>query len=334
MITIRDVAEKAQTSIATVSRVLNNLGGYSEQKKIEVLKAVDELGYESNAIARSMIVKKTNTIGVVFPNISSMLTYEFLNGIEDVTYKNNFNVIVSYTYSQPERMMKALRMLYEKRVDGIIFTSDVVNDEYLKYFEKIDIPVVFLSTKSDNSSIPYVKVNDFNAAYDATEYLIRNGHNTIGMISGNPEDPIAGFPRLEGYKSALKKANLPIEENLIRYGYDFNFEDGKNKFRELVDTNPDMTAIFAASDEMASGAITAAHQMDIEIPNQISIMGFDNTMIAEIAYPALTTLAQPLRKMGSEAVKLLLKNIDGEKFENEVILPHSIKERQSVKKIN
>lgn len=334
MNTIREVAERAKTSIATVSRVLNNLDGYSEETKNRVLRAVEELGYESNAIARSMIVKKTNTIGVVFPNISSMLTYEFLNGIEDVTYKNNFSVIVSYTYSDPERMMKALKTLYEKRVDGIIFTSDVVTDEYLEYFEKINIPVVFLSTKSDDNRIPYVKVDDFNAAYDATNYLIKNGHSNIGMISGNPEDLIAGLPRLEGYKLALKQANLPINESLIRYGYDFNFKDGKNNFKELINTNPHITALFAASDEMASGALTAAHQMNIEVPNQVSIMGFDNTMISEFAYPALTTLAQPLRGMGSEAVNLLLKIINGENYESKIILPHSIKERKSVKKIN
>ncbi|MCC5895619.1 MAG: substrate-binding domain-containing protein [Alkalibacterium sp.] len=334
MITIREVAERAQTSIATVSRVLNNLDGYSEQTKVKVLKAAEELGYESNAIARSMIIKKTNTIGVVFPNISSMITYEFLNGIEDVTYKNDFSVIVSYTYSQPERMMKALRTLYEKRVDGIIFTSDEVTDDYLNYLEKIDIPVVFLSTKSEKSTIPYVKVNDFAAAFDAVDYLIKNEHTNIGLIAGNPDDTIAGIPRIEGYKAALKKAGLPVREEFIRYGYDFSFNDGKSRFEDLINENPDITAVFAVSDEMASGAITAAHQMGIDIPGQISIMGYDNTMISEVAYPALTTLAQPLRKMGSEAVKLLIKMIKGDQFKEEVVLDHSVIERQSVKKRN
>lgn len=334
MITIREVAERAQTSIATVSRVLNNLDGYSEQTKSRVLKAADELGYESNAIARSMIIKKTNTIGVVFPNISSMITYEFLNGIEDVAYKNDFSVIVSYTYSDPERMMKALRTMYEKRVDGVIFTSDAVKEDYLNYLEKMHIPVVFLSTKSEDSKIPYVKVDDFKASYDAVNYLIENGHSNIGLISGNPMDRIAGIPRIEGYKAALVDADLPVRENYLKYGKDFSFNDGKVNFEQMIKSNPEITAVFAVSDEMASGAITAAHHLDINIPDQISIMGYDNTMISEVAYPSITTLAQPLRKMGSEAVKLLIQIIKGEEYCDKIILQHFIKERESVKKVD
>lgn len=334
MITIREVAERAQTSIATVSRVLNNLDGYSEQTKSRVLKAADELGYESNAIARSMIIKKTNTIGVVFPNISSMITYEFLNGIEDVAYKNDFSVIVSYTYSDPERMMKALRTMYEKRVDGVIFTSDAVKEDYLNYLEKMHIPVVFLSTKSEDSKIPYVKVDDFKASYDAVNYLIENGHSNIGLISGNPMDRIAGIPRIEGYKAALVDADLPVRENYLKYGNDFSFNDGKVNFEQMIKSNPEITAVFAVSDEMASGAITAAHHLDINIPDQISIMGYDNTMISEVAYPSITTLAQPLRKMGSEAVKLLIQIIKGEEYCDKIILQHFIKERESVKKVD
>lgn len=332
MVTIRDVAEKAETSIATVSRVLNNLGGYSEDTKLKVLRVAEEIGYESNAVARSLIVKKTNTIGVVFPNISSMITYEFLNGIEDVASKNDYSVIVSYTYSQPDRMMKALKTLYEKRVDGIIFTSDNVKSEYLAYLEKIDIPVVFLSTESEGSNIPYVKVNDFKAAFDATHYLIDNGHHKIGMISGNPLDPIAGLPRLNGYKRALKESGIPINEHFIRYGNDFNFSDGKKGMEELLNTSSDITAVFAASDAMASGALTTALSSGLSVPEDISIMGYDDTLITEYVYPSLTALSQPLEEMGKESVKMLIQLMNGEVYVDNKILKHSITERKSVKK--
>lgn len=333
MVTIREVAERAQTSIATVSRVLNNLDGYSEQTKLKVLKAAEELGYESNAVARSLIVKKTNTIGIVFPNISSMITYEFLNGIEEVAYKNNYSVIVSYTYSQPERMMKSLKTLYEKRVDGIIFTSDEVKDEYLEYLEKVNIPIVFLSTQSYKSSIPFVKVDDFKAAYDATRFLIDKGHTKIGMISGNPDDKIAGQPRLMGFKQALKDADIEGLNRYIRYGYDFNFYDGKVNMRSLIEENNELTAVFAASDEMASGALTTALEMGLIVPDDVSIIGYDDTRITEFVYPPLTALAQPLKRMGSEAVRLLIKIINGQSDVSSKLLSHSITERKSVKEI-
>lgn len=332
MVTIKDIAEKAQTSIATVSRVMNDLGGYSEETREKVLKVAEEIGYESNAVARSLIVKKTQTIGIVFPNISSLLTYEFLNGIEEIAYKKGYSVIVTYTYSQPERMMKSLKTLNEKRVDGIIFTSDEVREEYLDYLKKLDIPTVFLSTKSDNTDIPFVKVNDYKAAYDATQFLINKGHNRIGMIAGNPNDKIAGIPRIDGYMQALKDANIEADDNLIKYGYNFNFEDGKKAFKELIETDKNLTAIFVASDEMAAGALSTALAMGIKVPEDLSIIGFDDTMISELVYPPLTTLSQPLMQMGSEAVTLLLKIINKENDISSMFLPHSISERKSVKK--
>lgn len=334
MVTIKDVAKKANTSIATVSRVLNNLGGYSEQTKENVLRIADRLGYESNANARSLKINKTNTLGIVFPNISSMITYEFLNGIEEIAYKNNYSVIVSYTYSQPNRMMKALRTLYEKRVDGIIFTSDVVADEYLEYLEKINMPVVLLSTKSDKSSIPYVKVDDYSASYDTTRYLIKKGHHDIAMICGNLNDLIAGKPRLEGYKKALIDADISVKESLIQFGNDFSFDDGRDGLKRLFKQKEKFTAVFAVSDEMASGVQAYALKKGIKVPEELSIVGYDDTSIAEFVYPPLTVLSQPLREMGTEAIKMLIRVINGEDNVKSKVLTHSIKERKSVRKLN
>lgn len=333
MVTIHDVAKEANTSIATVSRVINDLGGYSETTKEKVLKAVEALGYESNAIARSLIVNKTHTIGVVFPNISSMLTYEFLNGIENVAYQKGFSVIVSHTYSKPKRMMESLKNLIEKRVDGIIFASDAVEKEQLEYLQKKNVPVVYLSTKTDNDSFPYVKVDDYQAAFDVAKYLVSIGHTEIGMVAGNPLDLISGVPRIKGFVAGLEQAGLSIDNSKITYGADYSFEDGRVQFGHLMTKNPQLTAVFLASDEMASGALTMAHEMEIRVPDEVSIIGYDNAMLSRTTIPALTTLAQPLVEMGEKSCDMLIQMINKEEKVDSIIMDHQIIERKSVKKL-
>lgn len=331
MVTVRDVALKANTSIATVSRVINNQAGYSEATKKRVHQAIKELGYESNGVARSLIKNKTNTIGVIFPNIASMITYELLNGIENIAQSRNYSVIVCYTYSHPERTMEYLKTLKEKRVDGLIFTSENLTDEYINYIKKMNIPVVLLSTISKERDFPFVKVDDYKASYAAVEYLIHKGHENIGMLSGNPEDPISGDPRIKGYKQALMDHNLSQKSNQIVAGCDFSFKDGRTNLPILLKKFPEITAIFAASDEMAAGAITAAHEKNIRLPEELSIMGYDNILISEMVYPPLTTVGQPLHEMGYTATKMLFKQIDNEELEeSEIYLPFEIIERGSV----
>lgn len=331
MTTIKDVAKRANTSIATVSRVLNNKDGFSEEMRLKVLQAAEELGYESNAIARSLIKKKTDTIGVVFPNISSLITYEMLNGIEEVAHEHDYSVIVSYSYSNPERMLKALKTFKEKRVDGLLFASEILTDDYYEYIESMDIPTVLISTKSSKYQLPYVKVDDFDAAYAATNYLIERGHKEIGMLCGNPEDPIAGTPRLAGYKKALRDASLPVEDRKVIYGVDYSFEDGRKNLPLLLERFPEMTALFAASDEMAVGAIRAAHKRNMTLPDELSIVGYDNILISEMVTPPLTTVAQPLQEMGYTATEMLFDSIRHEtKKGQQVILPFQIMERSSV----
>ena len=335
MTTIRDIATKANTSIATVSRVINNQSGFSQETKERVEKVIEEREYEPNAIARGLIKNKTNTIGVMFPNIASMLTSELLNGIENVAQSRNFSIIVSYTYSSPERTMEYLKTLKEKRIDGLIFTSDFLTDKYISYMKKMNIPIVLLSTITTKAQLPFVKVDDFKASYAAVEYLINKGHTKIALLSGNPEDTIAGEPRIAGYKKALQDHHLPCKDNQIAYGYDFNFQDGKNNLGKLLSQFPEMTAIFAASDEMAVGAIASAHERNILIPDELSIIGYDNILISEMASPSLTTVGQPLFDMGCTAANLLFKKINNEELiETEVYLPYKIVERNSVQKLN
>lgn len=331
--TIKDVAKKANVSTATVSRVLNDLPGYSDETREKVLKAIEELGYQPNAIARGLVNKRTKTLGILLPNVSSLFASEILNGIEDTAHNKDYSVIVCNTDSNGVRTLKYLQVLNEKRVDGIIFTSEELKEEYYKVMKEMNIPIVLVSTESNHYPLPYVKVDDFKAAYSATEYLIKNGHKKIAMISGRKDDPIAGMPRIEGYKQALKDYGISFDENRISYGDGFGFSVGITSMEELLEKAPDTTGVFAASDEIAIGAISVANKYNLKIPNDLSIIGYDNLKIAEMSAPPLTTIGQPLYEMGQTSANLLLKMIETKAPVKSIVIPHEIVERQTVKKL-
>ncbi len=331
--TIKDVARKANVSTATVSRILNELPGYSEKTKEKVLKAIEELGYQPNAIARGLVSKRTKTLGVLFPNVSSIFASEILNGIEDTAHEQDHSVIVCNTDSNGVRTMKYLQVLNEKRVDGIIFTSEVLKKEYYDALVEMNIPIVLVSTASYRYPLPFVKVDDKHAAYSATEYLIKNGHKKIAMISGTKDDSIAGTPRVEGYIQALKDNNLSYENRRIVYGIDFGYKTGVMCMEELLKKAPDFTAVFAASDEIAIGALSVAYKEGIKVPDDLSIIGYDNLKVAEMSIPPLTTVAQPLYEMGKIATNMLFSMIKNGNTAESRIIQHRIVERQSVKNI-
>ncbi|MFJ5624419.1 LacI family DNA-binding transcriptional regulator [Peribacillus loiseleuriae] len=330
--TIKDVAKKAGVSIATVSRVLNNQPGFSEKTKKKVQHVIEELGYEPNAVARGLINNKTHTIGVLFPELSSMLVTDFLNGIETMAHELGSSVIVCHTEADGEKTMKYLQLLNEKRIDGIIFVSAILKEEYYNYIRKMGIPMVLLSTESYAYPVPYVKVNDQHAAYSATKYLLNKGHKKIGMISGNKDDLIAGKPRIMGFEMALKDQGIAFTENNIIYSKGFGFQDGLDGMEKLMKQSPEISAIFAASDEIAFGALSFAYQHGIKIPDDVSIIGYDNLSIAEMAIPPLTTVGQPLIKMGKTAASMLFEMLEsGNVFVENRILPHEILERETVR---
>lgn len=328
--TIKDVAKKANVSIATVSRVLNHLPGYSDRTKAKVYKAIEEIGYQPNAIARGLINKKTHTIGVMFPTVSSLFSSEILRGVEDLAQNNGYSVMVCNTDSDGKRTLKYLQVLREKQVDGLIFSSEVLKEEYYQTLQQMQIPYVLVSTECRYDNVPYIKVDDFQAAYDAVEYLIGFGHRKIALLSGTKHDTIAGLPRIEGYKKALEHHGIPVNDAYIVYG-DFLFEVGYNAMEELLAKAPDITAIFAASDEMAIAAISVAAKHGIKVPDELSIIGYDDLKLARMSVPPLTTVRQPLYDMGNLACQKLIRMITTEEPESSVIMDHFIIERQTVR---
>ncbi|MCA0174011.1 LacI family DNA-binding transcriptional regulator [Bacillus sp. RAR_GA_16] len=331
--TIKDVAKKANVSIATVSRILNDLPGYSPKTKKKVLDAIEELGYQPNAVARGLINKKTQTIGVLFPDVSSMLSSEILRGIENISHELGHSVIVCHTDSSGKRTKKYLQLLNEKRVEGILYVSEVMTKEYDDIMKKMGVPVVLISTESLEFQLPYVKVNDRSAVFSATQYMIQQGHQKLGMISGPKKDRIAGYPRAQGFLEALQHFGLHASEDQIIYTKGFAYEDGLNHLEPLLSRFPDLTGIIATSDDLAVGVISAAYKLGIKVPEQLSVIGYDNIKIAEMIIPPLTTVAQPLYEMGQTGAEMLFTAIDSGETVESRIMPHRIIERESVKKI-
>lgn len=324
-VTIADVARKAGVSTATVSRIVNNLSGYSDTTKLKVQSAIDELGYKPNAVARGLASSKTATIGVLLPILSSRYSSQLIHGIETEAHKRGYSVIICNTDRNGERTLEYLRILSEKRVEGIIFASEWVTEEYGNYMKNLSIPVVLVSTFSNQFDFPYVRVDDKQASYTAVKYLLDRGHREIGMISGTRDDKIAGVTRLEGYREALSDYGLEFREDYVSYG-DFHFESGIDGMRTLWSCALPLTAVFTASDEMALGALTYLHEKGVSVPGDLSIMGYDDTLDAVMAFPALTTLHQPVEEMGNKAVDILLSK----NHSDSIIMRHSVTERKSV----
>ncbi|MTH53451.1 LacI family DNA-binding transcriptional regulator [Bacillus mangrovi] len=330
--TIKDVARLSGVSVATVSRIVNGLPGYSPETMKKVTAVIKELGYTPNAVARNLVSRKSNTIGVLLPQLSSYFAARLLQGIEGEARKRGYSVIVCNTDSNGVRTMEYLNLLREKQVDGILFASEWLKEEYADALTSLGIPAAVIATVSTAPKIPYIKVDDQAASFSAVQYLIRRGHRKIGMISGTKDDPISGTPRIAGLKEALSEADLPFEEGLIEYG-DFGYKSGYEAMKRLAERNPSMTAVFSASDEMALGVFSYCYEKGISVPGDLSVIGYDDTDIAMMSIPPLTAVHQPIQEMGKQAMKMVMELIGGGQAES-VFMPYEITERDSVKNLH
>lgn len=328
--TIKDVARESEVSVATVSRILNNLGGYSEETRKRVMQVIAELGYHRNEIARGLITKSTNTVGVLIPYVAVEFYSEILNGIEDMASKSGFGVFLCNTGVNGEKITNYIKMLCERQVDAIIIVSVKITDECYELIKSFKKPCILVSSIAYKYKLPYIKVDDYQAAYSATQYLIDKGHTKIALISGDEDDVISGIPRVNGYKAALNDYGLKIDKDIITYG-DFEYQSGIECMKKLLQFRDKFTAIFATSDDMAVGAMNYMHKLKIKIPDEFSLIGYDNTSSAQRSYPLLTTVAQPLYKMGEKAMEKIIDMIKNGSVTESIIMPHKIVERDTVK---
>lgn len=329
-VTIYDVAREAGVSMATVSRVVNNNPNVKPQTRKKVFEAIERLGYRPNAVARGLASKKTTTVGVVIPDISNAIFAEVARGIEDIANMYHYNIILCNADKKKEKEIRVINTLLEKQVDGLLFMGGAVTEEHLQAFRTSNVPIVLCATTDDQGTFPSVDIDHGQAAYDAVQALITQGHKKIAMISGTLQDPALGYARYHGYKRALEEAGLPYDETLVRPG-NYRYESGVDAMKYFLELDERPTAVFAATDEMAIGAIHCIQDFGLNVPSDVSVISVDNSRMASMVRPKLSAVAQPMYDIGAVSMRLLTKLMKKENVDmSKVVLPHEVIVRESV----
>lgn len=330
-ITIYDVAREANVSMATVSRVVNGNPNVKPATRKKVMEVIDRLGYRPNAVARGLASKKTTTVGVIIPDISSTFYSELARGIEDIAMMYNYNIILSNSDQNKDKEFHLLNTMLGKQVDGIIFMSGNVTKEHVEEFKKSSVPIVLAGSIEETGEISSVNIDYEQAAYDATTYFISKGHKNIGYIFGPLQEPINGIKKLNGYKKALAEAGLEYNEEFVFEG-DYTYDSGIEAAEKLVELDEKPTAICVGTDEMALGIVHGLQDKGYLIPDDFEVISASNTRLAVMVRPQLTSIVQPLYDIGAVAMRLLTKYMNKEEVtEHVVTLPHRIEFRNSTK---
>jgi LacI family transcriptional regulator len=326
MSNILDVALKAKVSIATVSRVVNNSPHkVNPDTRKKVLKAIRDLDYRPNALAKGLLMKKTMTIGVIIPDISNPYYAEIVRGIQDIANPYGYAILLLNTDRNQDRIIEQIYFLREKSADGIIFSGGIIHGEkVLSSLKELRDRVVVIGRHQVDFSA--VLIDNVGGASKATQHLIGLHHKRIGFIGG-PDRSTSARDRLSGYKNALLQQGLPIDKDLIRKG-DFTPGSGYLAAKEMI-REKRLTAIFAANDQMAFGAIRAAKESGLKVPEDLAVVGFDNIPFSSYFDPALTTVEIPKYQIGAAAMEMLVNRIskkNGEKsrwFDTQVLVRES-----------
>ncbi len=302
--TIRDVAKYANVSISTVSRVMNAPDTVAEEKRSRVLEAIEALQYQPNAFARGLIYKKSDTIGVMIPDIENPYFAGLIRGMQDAAVKLNHSLMICNTDRDKKRTIAYVQSFFEKQVDGFIFASDSLHKEYYEEMERYHLPFVLASTNAPEYNIPSVDIDDEQAAFEAVRHLIASGHRNIGMINMPLDRTISGQPRYEGFHRALEEGGLHHCKPYVEYA-EHRYTDAYEAAARLFAQHPELTAVFAASDEFAMGTISYLRDQGKSVPGHVSVIGFDNIRMAEMFIPKLTTIEQPTYEIGYRSVQML-----------------------------
>lgn len=330
-VTIYDVAREANVSMATVSRVVNGNPNVKPTTRKKVLEAIDRLGYRPNAVARGLASKKTTTVGVIIPDISSIFYSELARGIEDIATMYKYNIILSNSDQNTDKELHLLNTMLGKQVDGIVFMGGNITDVHVEEFKRSPVPIVLAASVEEQAQTPSVNINYEQAIYDSVQLLVEKGHKRIAFVSGPMSEPINSMRKLAGYKRALEEAGIVFDEALVAEG-DYSYDSGIEALANLLDQSDKPTAVIAATDEMALGVIHGAQDRGESIPEDLEVIGFDNTRLSLMVRPQLTTVVQPTYDIGAVAMRLLTKLMNKEQVEDQIVeLPHRIEERQSTK---
>ena len=308
--TIKDIAKITGLGLATISSYLNG-GNVRDENRIKIEAAIEELNFEVNEVARGLKTNKTKTIGVVIPELNNNFCTEIITSMEDVLRNHGYATIVCDCRTNRELERKAVDFLYRKRVDGIVNMPVNSDGSHLLCFHKNKKPIVMIDRKINGIDCDYVLVDNLSAVKKAIQKLIDNGHTRIGIIGG-PEDIFTAQERMLGYKLALMEAGIVPEDGLIEHG-DYTINGGGRCLENLINNNKDMTAVFVANYEMTMGAVIGINELGVKIPEELSVIGFDNAEFARACRPKLTIVTQPLQEIGKNVAELILQRINEEK---------------------
>ena len=310
MATIREVAERAQVSQATVSHVINNTRFVSSEVRERVMAAIAELEYQQNSLAKSLRSGKTLTIGLLLPDSANPYFAEIGKAVEDAARHLGYSVILCNTEGDTERESFYLDVLYQKRVDGIILVSVGIPTHAVESLQKHKLPLVAVDRDFPDYGIDSVLTDNLAGAILATRHLINLGHRRIACITG-PSFINPSSARITGYLQALQEAGISADERYVVTG-DFHPESGWKAAMSLLSLNDRPTAILTCNDLMAFGVLRAAAEMGLRVPEDLALVGYDDIELAAYYTPALTTVAQPKNEMSQMAVEILVKRINGE----------------------
>jgi len=328
---IKDVAKEAGVSIATVSRVLNDIDVVNEETKKKVQEAIQKLGYRPNIVARSLKTQRTKTIGILIPDISSQFYPEIVRGAEDVSNIYDYNVILCNSDLDAEKEKEYLRVLKEKMVDGVLYMSSSLKPDITELIRELDLKTVLVESSDEEGTFPSVTIDNVKAGYDAANYIINKGNKDIAYIGVAKDAGNAWGHRYKGFEKAMKEHNIEINKDMVFFG-DLRTETGYKGIAQILKKASSIDAVVCASDEIAMGAINALRENQLSVPQDVDVIGFNNIYSARVYYPNLTTVAQPMYDMGSIAMRMLIKLINQKTIEQgHYVLDHEIIERDSCK---
>lgn len=332
--TIKDVARLSGVSISTVSRVINNSKPVSVEVRKKVLKVIKEINYKPNEVARSLVTKKTFLIGVIVTDIGYSYVTEMVRGIEEVGKMYNYDILLCSTYGDKEMEERYMQILKRKQIDGIILISENLRENDDKLLSEYDIPLVYLNRFYRSKKYSTVTINNYEATYEMTKYLIELGHKDIKYIMYKNEES-KNYESLEeiklkGYMDIMKEKGYNTG---TYYTEGCEIQNGYEIAKEVIESHS-ISAIFCSNDELAIGVMNYLFDNDIKVPEDISLVGYGNINMTSILRPRLTTVSEPYYDIGAVAIRRIIKEIQGDTIlDKETILPYKIQKRESCSKI-
>jgi LacI family transcriptional regulator len=334
MATIYEVSALAGVSLATVSRVINNSGKVTEKTRQKVLSAIEELGFRPNSMAQSLASRRSNSVGILIPELYGPFFGIMLSHVESELSAAGKKVIITAGHSNETKEKECIEFLLDSSCDALILHVYSVSDEYLVELNKGPVPIVLLNRYIEEMADQCISLNNEHGGYIATRAMIEHGHTELAYISG-PHWKVDSFRRLAGHKRALREFGIPFDERLVYEG-DFEEASGREAMQHLLGLDIPFSGVVCANDEMAAGAMDTARKHDLKIPGDLSVIGYDNVVFTRYLNPKLSSVGCRIDEMGQMAARCVLKRVYDHKkleiqnsFEPRIVLRASVAQRKT-----